>query len=206
MSYALNEPSLDREAFEAKLAIDDGSLAELVAEAVLLSENLKHSLSTVRPARLPSVVGKAMLAATEASAISPRASTVDNPRRRSSQLSVAWLTAIAASLAIAGWLALQFLTSNGNSPSQESVVQAESHDSELLDWSDATFDASALDSFVQAWTDFRSDENPIELASYSHLANDHDSLSAFDEASEVPEWLVFTSSVTPDNSEDSGLN
>jgi hypothetical protein len=160
--YVLDDPSLDRASWEAKLEKDPG-LCELVSEMVALHQDV------VATSACSTASGRLEYSGAQ------EASFLVKPASGSPAWNVArfWLPAIAASLLVGFflWAALVLKDTNPNAADSESR------------------------SIAAAWTDLQtahhlSDEFESELGF-------HDASIHADDERDVPDWLIFASSIAP---------
>jgi len=178
MLYVLEDPALDREAFEARLE-DNSQLAEILAEAVAIYHVTRNVLSR-EPHLTPTV---ALSLARSATLLSPRLLTTSP--NRGGRL-VATFATLAASLLVAAILAMQSFQ-HGNS--------------DAIKLAYANADAASLTKVVLAWGDMQSD-----LPAFQQVRELLEVESEYNWAmvdpmgeSDVPDWLVLATSDNPDS-------
>ncbi len=179
--YLLEDPALDRTAFEEMLAVDDGQLAELLSAAVYDLELLKKSES--RFTGLIEVVREPV-------ELAPRSQTYFSSK-------MAWLSVVVASCVAVGFVGWQFAQ---NKPpeivAQMTMQHPDFASDDLLVPMDA-LNVAERSSMVQAWTEFRVVDE-ADAASSNSLISDQDCILCLhrDAPSEadVPDWLVHAAS------------
>ncbi len=193
--YVLEDPLLDRNAFEAMLAKDNGQLAELLSSAVndleVLSNNKSRLFDQNDKANQPVVL------ATTRSDVSSK---------------VVWYSSVIAgcfAVALIGWQFIFFKPQ----PSPTIATNTNQSPAFVTDFSLDPFDAldvSAQTSMLQAWTEFRGVEERNVSTSSDALVDGPDCiLCSHRDATaerELPDWLVHGASALALDAIESNVN
>ena len=210
--YVLEDPALDRPAFELLLAQDDGTLGGAVAEAVEMSQALK-SLPTA-PSGRPVLVASACPVRPVVHCAGN--DNADGPRGHHGWLGAA--LAVAAVLAASLLVAVQGVRystdrdSSGQPAPSSSFSLADSELRAALQTLDSSLEGSHpyLDSMIEVWTDFQSKHSQREVAraQNSLLADTESWLAVQDPMAdhELPDWLVWAAAASPLETTESELN
>ncbi|MDZ4851970.1 MAG: hypothetical protein SGI77_22005 [Pirellulaceae bacterium] len=189
MLYLLDDPALDRTAFEARLA-DDVQLCAILADAVEMHSALKALAFASIPMSLfaPRTNGESQVTLDFSSSTRHfRGATDDQRRDQNRRIAYAAIAASVLFAAAFGWQALrsssllqpvQIANTSDSIPSQSTV-------STMLD-------ATLWNSVVWAWGEIRTSDHDEMLNQHSHFL-DYESALATREPfgeSDVPEWLV----------------
>jgi hypothetical protein len=191
--YLLEDPALDRNAFEELLAADDGQLAELLSSAVYDLKLLKQSQSCF--AGLGDQVRE------------PVQLTSQNNTYFSSRM--AWLSTIVASCVVVGFVGWQFVQNRSvERVAQTSIRYPDFPSDDSLVPIDA-LNIAERSSMVQAWTEFRVVDD-ADAASSNGLISDPDCILCLHRDAptelDVPEWLVQAASALGLDSIESDVN
>jgi len=193
--YLLNDPALDREAFEARLAVD-AQLGEILAETVLTYQSLQ-SIDSHAMVCLASKAGTdSMVKVTTTNSVRPISVEIGHARLR------LILGTLAASLLIVGFLGWQAVYS----PALRSVeiARASKMDSQSPNGSAAlNSEAGTFSNVAWAWGDLRTDDRNDHQLRHAGFT-DIESLLAMNEPfsdSDVPEWLVLATATVLEESD-----
>lgn len=193
--YVLEDPSLDRNAFEEMLAKDNGQLAELLSSAVNDLEVLSNYKSRLFDQN--ENANQSVVLATTSSDVSSK---------------VVWYTSVIAScfaMALIGWQFIFFkpqssptiATNTNQSPAFETDFSLDPFDA---------LDVSSQSSMVQAWTEFRGvEERNVSTASDALVDGPDCILCSHRDATaerELPDWLVHGASALALDAIESNVN
>jgi hypothetical protein len=194
--YLLEDPALDRNAFEEALAEDNGQLAELVSSAAFDLEMI-----TMAKARLLDQNENAIQPVGLAS--TAKSDVWSNP---------AWYTTVVAScfvVALIGWQ-FNFSKSHSDSTTTTNTIPSPAF---VTDFSLDSFDAldvSERTSLVKAWTEFRGADELIVTTLSDALVDGPDCvLCSHRDATverDLPDWLVHGASALVVDAIESDVN
>jgi len=177
MLYVLEDPSLDREAFEARLA-DDARLAEILTEAV-------EMLHSIRPRNGDSIMPVSFdIPSIRTFADSPSRSEISGSMP-SSWLGLASLAASILLVGFLGWKSFQAM-----SPSIERDTDGSSVNGSV---SKTAGDTESFKNVVWAWGEVGTGHHDESLTQFVSFVDNELALAACESVceSDVPEWLVM---------------